>query len=111
MKLYIAILDEFPDFMVPTLVAHTMMRVHEAFKDDLVYQQWLAESFKKCTVRVNRKEFDRIAALDNVVVGCENKTLGGIDSCLVVCPRVEQPNVLKWAKLWAPKKESNEEQT
>lgn len=106
MKMYIAILDEFPDYMVPTLVAHSVLNAHLKFQDDLMYQLWLEHDFKKCTVRVNQKEFDKIAKLPQVHLGHENKTLEGRKSCAVVCPYAdseELPNVLKFAKLWEPK--------
>lgn len=104
MRLYIAVLDEFPDYMTPTLVAHSMLSAHLKFQDDPTYQKWLTESFKKCVVRVNQKEFDKIAELPNVHLGHENHTLGAKKSCAVVCPiDGEQPNVLKFAKLWKPK--------
>ena len=60
MKLYIAVLDEFPDYMTPTLVAHAVLAAHLKFQDDTVYQRWLVETHKKCVVRVNQKEFDKI---------------------------------------------------
>lgn len=115
-KLYIAVLDEFPDYMVPTLVAHTVLGAHLEFsksneREDLIdkgprnpdYMNWLYKSFKKCVVRVNQKEFDKISALPDVYLGHENSTLEGRKSCAVVCPREETPNVLKFAKLWKPK--------
>lgn len=117
MKLYIAVLDEFPDFMTPTLVAHAVLGAHMKFievntLDDLLdkgpyknpeYIDWLQNSFKKCVVRVNQREFDKIAALPDTYLGHEKHTLEGKPSCAVVCPRTEIPNVLKFAKLWKPK--------
>lgn len=102
MKLYIAVLDEFPDYMAPTLVAHSVLAAHVKFQSNAEYQQWFSESFKKCVVRVNQKEFDKIAKLPDVHLGHEIHTLEGRPSCAVVCPRTELPNVLKFAKLWAP---------
>lgn len=103
MKLYIAVLDEFPDYMTPTLVAHSVLAAHLKFQDLPNYQTWLKNSFKKCVVRVNRKEFDKIAALPDVHLGHENNTLNGQPSCIVVNPiDGELPNVLKFAKLWKP---------
>jgi peptidyl-tRNA hydrolase len=111
-KMYIAILDEFPDGMTPTLVAHAILGAHLKFyepdweyehHDKPPYNAWLDGSFKKVTVRVNQKEFDKIAALPDVHIAHENNTLGGKPSCVVVCPREEIPNVLKFAKLWGPK--------
>lgn len=106
MKLYIAVLDEFPDFMVPTLVAHSMLAAHLEFQFDPSYDKWLNTSFKKCVVRVNQREFDKIAALPRIHLGHENKTLDGRKACAVVCPiDGELPNVLKFAKLWKPKEQ------
>lgn len=120
MKMYIAVLDEFPDYMTPTLVAHAVLGAHLHF-DQLYedfdgmfdenpfrsYKDWLRDSFKKCVVRVNEKEFNKIFFLPDVYVAHEKNTLDGRDSCIVVCPRPneELPNVLKFAKLWKPKGE------
>ena len=109
MKMYIAVLDEFSDYMTPTLVAHAVLGAHLEFTNVPYkhphYIDWLENSFKKCVVRVNQKEFDKISALDNVYLGHENNTLEGRKSCAVVCPmpNEELPNVLKFAKLWKPK--------
>lgn len=100
MKLYIAVLEDVSSFMVPTLVAHSVLGAHQAFYNDLDYCKWLNESFKKCVVKVNQKEFDKIAALDKVYLGHENTTLAGRKSCAVVCPREAYPNVIKFSKLW-----------
>lgn len=120
MKLYIAVLDEVPDFIVPTLVAHSVLgahleyarqyiatedysqSVHEPYK---TYLNWLENSFKKCVVRVYQKEFDKIAAIPGTYLGHENKTLGGIKSCAVPLPvpNDQLPNVLKFARLWKPR--------
>jgi hypothetical protein len=103
MRMYIAVLDEFPDYMTPTLVAHSVLNAHVKFQDNAQYQIWFRDSFKKCVVRVNQREFDKIAALDLVHLGHENHTLEARKSCAVVCPREDLPNVLKFAKLWKPK--------
>ena len=119
MKLYIAVLDEFPDYMVPTLVAHAMLGAHIHFTkchtdldrilaDDGPYKypqylEWLESSFRKVVIRVNQTEFDKIAALPDVYLGHESSTLEGRKACAIVCPREDVPNVLKFAKLWKPK--------
>lgn len=105
MRLYIAVLDEFPDYMVPTLVAHSMLGAHIVFSTVERYVDWLQHSFRKCVVRVNQKEFDKIAALEGTYLGFEKHTLGGKFACAIPIPRddAELPNVLKFAKLWKPK--------
>ena len=111
MKLYIAVLDEVPDFITPTLVAHAVLGAHLAFADDISYQDWLKNSFKKCVVRVNRKEFDKIAELPGTYLGHESKTLDGIKSCAIPipCKNEDLPKVLKFAKLWKPMDQSQDE--
>lgn len=102
MKLYIAVLEDVPSFMVPTLVAHSVLGAHQVFYYDRDYNEWLDKSFKKCVVKVNQKEFHKIAALDKVYLGHENTALEGRKSCAVVCPREIYPNVIKFSKLWTP---------
>ncbi len=110
LKLYIAVLDEVPDHMVPVLVAHAVLGAdsnfnwHNGVQADREYLQWKDQSFKKVVLRVNRKEFAKISAISSgVYLGHENSVLSGEKSCAVVCPRYEIPNVLKFAKMWEPK--------
>jgi hypothetical protein len=107
--MYIAVLDEFPDFMTPTLVAHSVLWAHIKFSDNENYQQWLSESFRKVVLRVTQKEFDKIKELPNVCIGHELHTLGGKDSSIVVCPtqKDDVPKVLKFAKMWKPLEQNN----
>ena len=116
MKLYIAVLDSFPDYMTPTLVAHSVLGAHLHYSRAYIaakspvpelenYCEWLKSSFKKVVIRVNKKEFDKIANLPQptpVFLGKENNTLGGINSCAIPLPTLEVPNVLKFAKMWKP---------
>lgn len=111
-KMYIAVLDEAPDYMVPTLVAHSTINAHMHFgspkrpsDEFFTYHNWLLESFRKVVLRVSRKEYDKIKDTLPHWEGHENTICDGKGSCLVVLP-VESdqvPNVLKFAKLWAPK--------
>lgn len=108
-KMYIAVLDEAPDYMVPTLVAHSVINAHLKFQGEVGYEDWLANSYRKVTLRVNRKEYDKIKDSLQHWEGHENTICEGKGSCLVVDP-VESdavPNVLKFAKLWKPKEVSN----
>ena len=104
MRLYIAVLDEVPDYIVPTLVAHTMLGAHLRFSEYDQYNNWLVNSFKKCVVRVNKKEFGHISSIPGTYLGHENTTLNGITTCAIPLPvpSTEIPKVLKFAKLWKP---------
>ena len=102
-KLYICVLDSFPDYMTPTLVAHAVLRHHcNNFMFDERYECWLEHSFRKCVVRVNQKEFEKIRKLPNVTESFENNTLNGEVSCLTIIAETNEHNVLKFAKLWKP---------
>lgn len=108
-KLYICVREDVPDYITPTLVAHATLRHHLKWTDTQQYEQWLTDSFKKCVVRVNLKEFLKIMDLGEthqmpVTESWENKTLDGEISCLTVVAEDDNiPNVLKFAKLWKPK--------
>lgn len=103
-KMYIAVLDEAPDYMVPTLVAHSVLTAHAKFQGEFVYMQWFKAFFRKVTVRVNRREFDKIRTTLVCHQGHENTICNGEPSCLVVMPVWcdEIPKVLQYAKLWKP---------
>lgn len=105
MKLYICVLDEVPDYIVPTLVAHSVLNAHLKFQENETYQEWLKHSFKKCVCRVGRREFEKISRIPGTHMGHENKTLDGQSSCAIPLPVPNEllPNVLKYAKLWSPK--------
>lgn len=105
LKLYIATLDEAPDYMYGTLVAHSVLGAHLAFQNDPLYQEWLKDSFRKVTIRVSREEFEKIRKLDQPVYeGHENIILNGEKSCLVTLARHgEVPVELRTCKLWKPK--------
>ena len=113
-KMYIAVLDEFPDYMTPTLVAHAVLGYHiTAYSEwrvdqglstefEELYCDWLRD-FRKVVLRVNQKEFDKISALPNIGLFHENNTLDGKKSCAVLVVDEDVPSVLKFAKLWKPK--------
>ena len=111
LKMYIAILDEVPDKMAITLALHTILNADAEFTEqdtdewrDMDYLDWRENSYRKVTIRVNRKEFEKIKQL-NCYLGHENTTLNGEKSCAVVYPvwSDKLPNVLKFAKMWEPK--------
>lgn len=118
LKLYIAVLTEVPDHMVPVLVAHAVLGADSEFSANEyicpentpkgfypvhpLYRDWNEHSFKKVVLRVNSKEFLKIKTLDDVYLAHENSTLNGEKSCAVVCPSYDIPNVLKFAKMWEP---------
>jgi hypothetical protein len=112
MKMYFAVLDEVPSHMVPVLVAHAAVGAHIHIQRNAMpeyfqlHNAWLRDSFRKVVVKVNRKEFDKIAALPEVYLAHEITTLGGSKSCAVILVNEEIPNVIKFAKLWSPN-ESN----
>lgn len=107
LKLYIAVRDDFPSHMVPTLVAHSMLSAHliATAKADYIYKEWLVNSYRKVVIKVNEKEYNKILEDCPVIhQGCESNTFEGRLSSIVVEPVFSNmvPNVLKFAKLWKP---------
>lgn len=103
-KMYIAILNEVPDYIVPTLVAHAVLSAHLKFtnqEENSDYQQWLTHSFRKVVLSVNRKEFEKISQLP-CHLAFESTVLNGEFCCAVIYPLYNEnvPNVLKFAKMW-----------
>src|SRR5574337_1870775 len=99
LKLYIAINSEElkKDFAHTILsVSHVTLMAHLAFKDLPEYQDWLTNSFRKCLVLVNNKEFSKMKQLPNVVVATES-ACGNREITLALAPRTEWPNVVKFA--------------
>lgn len=106
-KVYIAILDDVPDYIAPTLVAHAMLSAHLKFatqENNTDYMDWLNYSFRKVVLRVNQKEFNKISQL-NCHLAFESSVLNGEMCCAVVYPLTAEhtPNVLKFGKMWQPK--------
>ncbi|QIN99735.1 putative endolysin [Salmonella phage vaffelhjerte] len=103
-KMYIAVLDEAPDYMVPTLVAHSVLNAHVKFQDDPRYKDWFDNCFFKVVIKVNKKEFKKILSTLECSKGFERTICNAEPSCLVVMPVSSNdiPAVLKFAKLWKP---------
>lgn len=108
LKMYICVREEVPSFMVPTLVAHTVLG-NDMIMSQIpnwnrleLYSEWMHESFKKCVVKVNQKEWQKIIQIEHVFLGHENTTLEGRPSCAIPPIMFEYPNVIKFAKLWKP---------
>jgi hypothetical protein len=113
-KMYICVHEDVPSFMVPTLVAHTILNVDTAYQRPDLYENiegvivcdnyrfWKKYSFKKCVLKVNSKEWKKIIQIPFVYLGHENSTLNGEKSCAILPIMDEYPNVVKFAKLWAP---------
>lgn len=105
-KMYIAVLDEAPDYMVPTLVAHTMINAHINLNTYPEYRDWLVNSFKKVVLRVSRSEYEKIKNKVKVYYeGYENTICNAEGSCIVVLPSDDHPWILRQAKMWAPRSE------
>lgn len=106
-KMYIAVLDQVPDHMVPVLVAHSVLNASVWFQkvsivSGALYDEWLANSYRKVVIKVDAHTFFRISELGGVYLGHENKTLEGAPSCAVVCPTASPARVLSTASLWTP---------
>jgi len=109
LKMYIAVREDAPDYMVPTLVAHSVLTAHDKFTcldgaQRAHYFKWFDESFRKVVVRATQREFLKIQETLIHHAGHENTICNAEPTCLVVLPvdSADVPNVLKYCKLWKP---------
>lgn len=99
-RLYFAVLDTVDLGHQILSVAHGTLMAHLRFSGNPEYEDWLKNSFRKCVCRVNAKEFDKLKHLDDVVVVTE-MALDNQEIAVVICPRKEYPNVVKYMKLFS----------
>jgi hypothetical protein len=99
-RLYFAVLDTVDLGHQILSVAHGMMMAHLRFNGNPEYDDWLKNSFRKCVCRVNAKEFAKLRELDDVVIVTE-MALDYQEIAIVICPRKEYPNVVKYMKLFS----------
>lgn len=108
LKMYICVREEVPACMVPVLVAHTVLNANRYFSlhNEIGirewYFKWMQDSFKKCVVKVNEKEWKKIVSNPFAYLGHENSTMNGEKSCAILPVAEEYPNVIKFARLWQP---------
>lgn len=101
-KMYICVHENVPDYMTPTLVAHATLRHHLKYQNDDTYTDWLNNSFRKCVVKVNQKEFNKILKLPNIECSFENTVMNAETSCITIIADTDDHKVLKFSKLWKP---------
>jgi len=101
MKMYICIKDSTPVGMAMNAAAHAGLMCHLEYKDDGVYQAWLANSFKKVTCMVTPAEFAMLKELDDNLIVTESR-MDNAELAVVLKPRhdVEWPEFVNLLKLW-----------
>lgn len=103
--MYILVLDSIPNNFVPVICAHSSLSAHLKWNNNnKKYNEWLKDSYKKCVVSVNQKEFDKAKTFDDVIVQTE-AGLGGIEVAIVLCPRDKENyhKAVNFYKLWQSK--------
>lgn len=105
-KLYIVVREEVAPYMVPTLVAHTILNADTFFREHPStsikgpYLEWKQESYRKVVVSANKKEWAKILNIPNTYFGYEKTQVGGDFSCAIIPIMESYPNVIKFAKMW-----------
>jgi len=101
MKMYICIKDSTPVGMAMNAAAHAGLMCHLKYKDDEVYQAWLANSFKKVTCAVTPAEFVMLKQLEDHLVVTESR-MDNAELAIVLKPRhdVEWPEFVNLLRLW-----------
>lgn len=100
MKMYILVRESVPLGFAINGAAHASVACLLKFMSHRDMQRWLADSFKKVTVRVNDEEFSAaIAAADNHVIITES-VIGHETVAVAFCPRKEWPECFADFKLY-----------
>jgi peptidyl-tRNA hydrolase len=101
MKMYIAIKDSTPVGMAMNAAAHAGLMCHLEYHNDPVYQDWLANSFKKVTCAVTEAEFAILKNLPKSIIVTESR-MANAELAVVLCPRQpnEWPEFINLIKLW-----------
>jgi hypothetical protein len=98
LKMYIAVREGTPSGIAITSVAHAAVIAHILWSDLITdYQVWQRDSFKKVVCVANDKEFNKLKELGNTQVVTES-ALNGAETAIVLCPRAEWPNVVKFLR-------------
>lgn len=103
MKMYILILNDVPDNLVPVTAAHASLACYLEYPNDLEMKIWLSTSFKKVVCSVNQTEFDKAKEAGNYNITTES-ALGGRVVAITFVPRREFPKCFSFFKLWKPNK-------
>ena len=100
LKFYIAVLDTVDSGHQILSVAHGTLMAHLKFKDVPEYKEWISNSFRKCIIKVNQKEFNKIKEdIPEITIVTEG-ALDNQEIAIAICPREDYPNVIKFAKLF-----------
>jgi hypothetical protein len=99
LKMYILILDWVDVGHAINSVGHAGLMGYLKWKHDPIIEEWLANSFRKVTCKVNQKEFEKAQTYGDFQVITElafdGKAVG-----LVFKPRYEWPKFFKYLKLY-----------
>ena len=99
--MYILVLDNVPDEFVPVITAHASLACYLRNSDNPHMIDWLENSFKKCIVKVNQKEFNKAKEFEGCTVMTES-ALDGQEVAIALTPRPHEdwPKPVRFYKLW-----------
>ena len=106
MKMYVCVLDSFPDHITPNLVGMSMLQHHIAYTNDEIspylYKLWLETSRFTCVVKLTQHQLESIAHRPDAVSSREFNIRSKEPTCVTLVVDEFIPEVLKSAKCWKP---------
>lgn len=99
MKMYILILRDVPDDLVPVITAHAAVACYLKFKKNEFMQEWSTGVFNKEVCSVTQKEFDNALQTADYVIMTES-SLGGRIVAVAFSPRPEWPKGFRFYPRW-----------
>jgi hypothetical protein len=99
LKMYILILDWVDLGHAINSVGHAGLMGYLEWEHEPIMKEWLANSFRKVTCKVNQKEFEHAKEFDDYQIITE-LAFDGKEVGLVFKPRYEWPKFFKYLKLY-----------
>lgn len=99
LKMYILIKDSIDLGHAVNSCAHAGLIGYLVWKDDPIVKEWLNNSFRKVTCKVNDKEFEKAKTFNDYEIITE-LAFNGAEVGLVFKPRYEWPKFFKYLKLF-----------
>lgn len=98
LKMYILVKRSVPLGIGIVSAVHAPLIAYLKYKDDLIFKDWLENSFKKVVCWVTDNEFESCKEMDLTEVITESK-YENKETAIVCCPRKEWPRKFKYFPL------------
>ncbi|WP_294200868.1 peptidyl-tRNA hydrolase [uncultured Chryseobacterium sp.] len=101
MKMYIIIMNNVPDKLVPVIAAHASLACYKKYENSEDMKKWMNGIFRKVVCTANTTEFENLKNENDFVLLTES-ALDNQEVALAFSPREEYPKKFKFLKMLTP---------